>query len=69
MRAKLGISNEEEGDSSLFAGSEFSEWHALWQARLKRQDVTNVSPQALMRITNPSLIPRNHPVEEALERQ
>ena len=99
MRAKLGISNEEEGDSSLignllgmmqknrsdftntflaltfdgteqsalFAGSEFSEWHALWQARLKRQDVTNISPQALMRITNPTLIPRNHRVEEALE--
>ncbi len=99
MRAKLGISNNEEGDASLinsllgmmqenradftntflaltfgrtehsalFASPEFSEWHALWQARLKRQDTANLSPQELMNKSNPALIPRNHRVEEALE--
>lgn len=53
--------------SALFEDSDFGEWHALWQARLKRQNTDNVSPQELMRKSNPALIPRNHRVEEALE--
>lgn len=99
MRAKLGISNEEEADASLidsllgmmqkhrsdftntflaltfgrteqsalFEDLDFGEWHALWQARVKRQSTADISPLELMRKSNPALIPRNHRVEEALE--
>ena len=51
--------------SALSTSSEFNEWRELWRARLKRQN--NISPQELMRKSNPALIPRNHRVEEALE--
>lgn len=45
---------------------EFTEWRKRWQARLGRNTST-VSPQQLMRTSNPALIPRNHRVEAALE--
>jgi uncharacterized protein YdiU (UPF0061 family) len=90
MRAKLGFSNEEEGDLLLiqelmqwmekhqadytntfralstgkifeepkFSDEQFKSWHARWLGR---------SPDpARMLSVNPSVIPRNHRVEEAL---
>jgi len=54
-------------DTVLFGTPEFTQWHALWQARLSRQEESNESSQQLMRNTNPALIPRNHRVEEALD--
>lgn len=44
----------------------FDEWYAKWKARLDRQEGRWESAQQLMRNTNPSVIPRNHRVEEAL---
>jgi uncharacterized protein YdiU (UPF0061 family) len=98
MRAKLGLRNEEVGDSALaedllawmqqvgadftntfaalalpsgpsgelFARGDFTAWLARWQARLKRQAGGLKEAQALMRLANPVVIPRNHRVEEAL---
>ncbi|NIZ09854.1 YdiU family protein [Pseudooceanicola sp. HF7] len=40
----------------------FRDWERKWQARLEREG----DPQALMRATNPAVIPRNHRVEEVL---
>lgn len=40
----------------------FDAWHARWQHRLKAED----EPQALMRATNPAVIPRNHRVEQMI---
>ena len=51
----------------LFEKPEFSEWYERWQARLDRQEESKESSQQLMRNSNPSVIPRNHRVEEALE--
>ncbi len=45
----------------------FAEWHASWQARFKRQEVTRHEAYQLMREHSPAVIPRNHRVEEALE--
>lgn len=47
--------------------SEFTRWNDSWQARLKRQQESKESSKELMQRSNPSVIPRNHRVEEALE--
>ncbi|MFC5601869.1 protein adenylyltransferase SelO [Sporosarcina koreensis] len=45
---------------------EFEEWHARWKSRLERQPESEVAMKQLMQDSNPSIIPRNHRVEEAL---
>lgn len=42
-------------------------WYKLWQVRLSRQDESIETAHKLMLRSNPSVIPRNHRVEEALE--
>lgn len=54
-------------DAELFEQAEFSQWHEVWQDRLKRQTASAEAAQDLMRRTNPAVIPRNHRVEEALQ--
>lgn len=54
-------------DNVLFGTPEFTNWYALWQSRLGRQQESKISSQQLMRDSNPVLIPRNHRVEAALE--
>lgn len=54
-------------ESALFSTSEFVEWHALWQARLDRQQESKELVHQQMRNSNPAVIPRNHRVEAALE--
>lgn len=47
--------------------AEFDEWHARWKSRLGRQPESEADVKQLMRKSNPSIIPRNHRVEEALD--
>ncbi|WP_440109466.1 protein adenylyltransferase SelO [Paenibacillus sp. QZ-Y1] len=54
--------------NSWFGTSEFAEWNDRWQARLGRQQEAKDVSQQLMKDSNPAVIPRNHRVEEALER-
>ncbi len=54
-------------EKTLFATTEFTQWHEMWQARLGRQQEPKASSNQLMRNNNPAIIPRNHRVEEALE--
>ena len=54
-------------DIPVLDNTEFVQWHELWHARLGRQKESKASSQQLMRNSNPSVIPRNHRVEEALE--
>jgi uncharacterized protein YdiU (UPF0061 family) len=42
-------------------------WHGEWQSRLDRQPQSRTEAAALMRRSNPLVIPRNHLVEEALQ--
>ncbi|AIF51313.1 YdiU family protein [Pelosinus sp. UFO1] len=51
----------------LFGTTEFAQWHELWQARLGRQQEAEASSHQLMQNSNPTIIPRNHRVEAALE--
>ncbi|PJN62380.1 hypothetical protein PAEAM_19430 [Paenibacillus sp. GM1FR] len=54
--------------TALFGTTEFAEWYERWQARLDRQQGEKEVSGQLMRTNNPAVIPRNHRVEEALER-
>jgi serine/tyrosine/threonine adenylyltransferase len=52
---------------ALFADpSAFDSWSAHWRARLSRENVASEERAQAMRRVNPSFIPRNHRVEEAL---
>ncbi|MGC5773081.1 protein adenylyltransferase SelO [Paenibacillus pabuli] len=54
--------------TSWFGTSEFAGWNERWQERLGRQKEEKEVSHQLMRDSNPAVIPRNHRVEEALER-
>lgn len=54
-------------DTTLMNTPEFAQWHTKWQERLGRQTESKEDSLQLMRKNNPSVIPRNHRVEEALE--
>ena len=49
-----------------FPDAAFLQWHQRWTTRLTRQPQSLTDSAELMRSTNPSVIPRNHKVEEAL---
>lgn len=51
----------------IFETEEFKGWNKRWQERLKRQEQSNEDSKNLMKRSNPSVIPRNHRVEEALK--
>jgi uncharacterized protein YdiU (UPF0061 family) len=55
-------------DADLLQTSEFVQWYESWQARVGRQQAAEAAWRQLMKDSNPAVIPRNHRVEEALER-
>lgn len=50
-----------------FAAEAFRNWHRRWTARRERQAETIEQSAERMKQHNPSIIPRNHRVEEALQ--
>lgn len=54
-------------ETSMFESADFHQWYNMWQERLKRQKESKEVSVNLMKQTNPSVIPRNHKVEEALD--
>ena len=58
---------QEEPTRALFADpSAYDIWSSRWRARLSREAVTPSERAQAMRRANPTFIPRNHRVEEAL---
>ena len=53
--------------SGLFKSKEFNEWETKWKARIERQEGSLELSYETMKNHNPTLIPRNHQVEQALE--
>ncbi len=49
-------------DPALYDG-----WHTRWQARLAQEGTVWNQQQALIRTTSPTLIPRNHRIEQVIE--
>ena len=60
------LSNEVAIAEPAFIDAGFLIWHAKWTARLARQSQSPTEVAEKMRAHNPSIIPRNHKVEEAL---
>ena len=58
---------EMDGNRNLLSIPDFEKWHRRWQARLEEQSQSKEEAKELMRKSNPSVIPRNHRVEEALD--
>src|SRR5699024_3172990 len=57
------------GDIDSFKENErLQEWIKKWQVRLKEEDKSAEEIKSLMQSHNPSIIPRNYYVEEALEK-
>ncbi|MBE0451677.1 MAG: YdiU family protein [Clostridia bacterium] len=54
-------------ETSLYGTKGFEKWYESWQKSLDRQSITRDESNRLMRSNNPSIIPRNHQVEAALE--
>ncbi|MFG6115170.1 YdiU family protein [Halobacillus sp. MO56] len=54
-------------DTAMAGAAEFKQWYERWQKRLEQQEISKASAYQLMKEVNPSIIPRNHRVEEALE--
>ena len=61
------LSKEELPEGELYATESFQAWYARWQARLGEEEQPLDSSLALMRSVNPTVIPRNHKVEETLQ--
>ncbi|MDQ0230076.1 protein adenylyltransferase SelO [Metabacillus malikii] len=57
---------EQQLETPLFKSEEFNIWYNKWQKRLSQQVETKEAAITLMKQSNPSIIPRNHRVEEAL---
>ncbi len=53
---------------NLISSTEYQQWLDLWQDRRKQQEESLDDSRKLMESVNPTVIPRNHRVEEALER-
>jgi serine/tyrosine/threonine adenylyltransferase len=53
-------------DAIAQTDAEFQQWHQRWTARRAREPQSAADALALMRRSNPAVIPRNHKVEEAL---
>ena len=58
---------ENYDDNKFFSSDDFNNWNIKWQRRLLKQKKSKVNVVELMKKHNPSVIPRNHLVEEALE--
>ncbi|WP_411954871.1 protein adenylyltransferase SelO [Alkalibacillus sp. S2W] len=54
-------------ESTWFGTEDFKAWYQKWQARLESEDATNEQIKAVMKRANPSVIPRNHQVEAAIQ--
>lgn len=63
----IALTTETLEDTVLGGTPEFVEWFKLYKARRTRQQKTEEEVYTLMKEHNPSIIPRNHLVEEALE--
>ena len=59
------LGQEELPGGELYTTESFQAWHTRWQARLGEEDLE--SSLTLRKSVNPSVIPRNHMVEEALQ--
>ena len=61
------LMNIKIGKNNLYNDKEFINWSNDWQKRVSTNSRSKEKSLELMKKTNPSIIPRNHKVEEALK--
>ena len=61
----LTLGNLEE--VSIFKSDDFKKWYESWQARLAKQNKSRDEIKKLMQSNNPTVIPRNYIVENAIK--
>lgn len=61
----LTLGNLEE--MSIFKSDDFKKWYESWQARLAKQNKSRDEIKKLMKSNNPTVIPRNYIVENAIK--
>lgn len=61
----LTLGNLEE--ISIFKSDDFKKWYESWQARLAKQNKSRDEIKKLMQSNNPTVIPRNYIVENAIK--
>ena len=62
------LMNLKDYDDDLYKDNNFQNWKKNWQERLKLNNNTPENYIKLMRSVNPLVIPRNHKIEESLEK-
>ncbi len=60
------LSADNQPHAGIYTQPAFKQWHHQWKKRIMQDNQTFQTAQALMRQTNPTIIPRNHLVEQAL---
>lgn len=60
------LSSEGSPDGDKYLDSDFQAWYSRWRARLEHEGRSCATVCTEMQSVNPSVIPRNHLVEEAL---
>jgi len=60
------VLSDNSSPDALPCDAAFQDWYARWQQRRDRQPGSRDDDLKIMRTANPSIIPRNHRVEEAL---
>lgn len=63
----IAITFDKFEDKEIFNSIEFNTWYKQWKERLGRQSQSQEEVHKLMKASNPSIIPRNHRVEEAID--
>ena len=63
----LDLTHETPPKGEPYNNCAFKEWHSRWKARVAKNKQSLDSSLALMRTSNPVVIPRNHKVEQVLD--
>lgn len=63
----IALTTDKLEGEDLFKSEEFKKWYSTWELRLNNQAESRESSKELMKKSNPSVIPRNHQVERALD--
>lgn len=63
----IALTTDKLEGEDLFKSEEFKKWYSTWELRLNNQAESRESSKELMKESNPSVIPRNHQVERALD--
>lgn len=61
------LSEGKRPDNDLFQSDAFKQWEKTWFERIEQQDTTIDETMQVMQSVNPTVIPRNHFVEQAID--